>query len=33
MKLGVADEVGVPVDLEELLAKLTATVSGRDGGQ
>ena len=33
MKLGVADEVGVPVDLEELLAKLTATVSGGDSGQ
>ena len=32
MKLGVADEVGVPVDLEELLAKL-ATVSGGNGGQ
>ena len=32
MKLGVADEVGVPVDLEELLAKL-ATASGGNSGQ
>jgi DNA-binding NtrC family response regulator len=33
MKLGVADEVGVPVDLEELLAKLAAAFSGGKGGQ
>lgn len=33
MKLGVIDEVGVPVDLEELLAKLMATTSKKESGQ
>lgn len=32
MKLGVVDEVGVPVDLEDLLAKLTAATSKAQGG-
>jgi len=32
MKLGAVDEVGVPVDLEELLGKLRAAVASRKGG-
>lgn len=32
MKLGVVDEAGVPVDLEDLLGKLRAAVASRKGG-
>ena len=33
MKLGVVDEVGVPVDLEDLLGKIRAAVGKRKDGQ
>ncbi|MEF2230307.1 MAG: response regulator [Pseudodesulfovibrio sp.] len=33
MKIGVADEVGVPVDLEALLGKVRAAVEKRKGDQ
>lgn len=33
MKLGVADEVGVPVDLEDLLGKVSSAVAQRGDGQ
>jgi len=33
MKLGVVDEIGVPLDLEDLLGKVRAAVTKRKGGQ